>query len=126
MLLAGPLLVLLSVLLPAVFAKYQCQFQGRDCEWYGDNHECGTTPYSIGDFDENLLQLVTWSKDDDPRVFCSTSSNARYPGSDCCYPFRRGAFFCKKGTYKRLWCKPEAVSCRPREWFGCANVGAER
>lgn len=68
------------------------------CEWFGSATDCGKTSRELGDFDDDGLELVEWTKE-------QSASDLRFLNriSTSCYnDYGNG---CWSG-YKRLWCDP--------------------
>lgn len=89
-----------------------CIYEGRKCVWTTNSPiMCGNTAFDIGDLDEKMLQLVTWTNGVSIGKLCAGLSSYNNPGRDCC---RKYGGVCLSG-YKRLWCDRARVRTCPGE-----------
>jgi len=88
-----------------------CIYEGRKCVWTTSSPiMCGNTAFDIGDLDEKMLQLVTWTNGVSIGKLCAGLSSYNNPGRECCTKY---GSVCLSG-YKRLWCDRARVRIFPQ------------
>ncbi|PHH62683.1 hypothetical protein CDD81_6829 [Ophiocordyceps australis] len=79
-----------------------CEWEGRQCQWYGTSPLCLATEYEIGNVDDKAREYVVSTREKSLGALCAgvKQMTARH----CCKSYGSA---CVDG-YKRLWCFPKA------------------